>query len=73
VKGKRKLGDGTPCWLVSAAREGFASDGLCNGIDLFLQIFASGLWVSKVSNNGLTTIVGDECRREQEMVLTLFF
>ena len=53
-------------------REGFACDVLYNGIDLFLQIFTSGLWISEVRNSGLTTIVDDE-RREQEMALTLFF
>lgn len=49
----------------------FVCDGLCNGIDLFLQISASGLWISEVHNNGLTTRVGDEFR--EQMAFTLFF
>lgn len=53
-------------------REGFACDGLYNGIELFLHIFTSCIWISEVHSNGLTTIVDDECR-EQEMALMLFF
>ena len=45
------------------------SDGFCNGIDMFLQILASGLWFSGVCNNGLTAMVGEECR-EQGMALS---
>ena len=52
-------------------REGFACDGLYNGIDLFLHIFTSCIWISEVHSNGFT-IVDDECR-EQEMALALFF
>lgn len=57
---------GTACCRVSAERE---SDGLCNGIDMFLQILASGSSFSGVCNNGLTDVVGEECR-EQGMALS---
>lgn len=67
-KEKGSLGDGTECELVSAVREVCACDGLYNGMDLCLQIFTSGLWISEAHNNGLTTIVDDEYR-EQEMAL----
>lgn len=36
------LGNGLPCCLGSAVREGFAWDELCNERDLFLQIFTPG-------------------------------
>lgn len=67
-KEKGSLEGGTACCTVLAERE---SDGFCNEIDMFLQILASGLWFSGVCSNGLTAMVGEECK-EQEMALSFF-
>lgn len=68
-KEKGSLEGGTACCTVLAERE---SDGFCNGIDMFLQILASGLCFSGVCSSGLITTVGEECK-EQEMALSFFF